>query len=86
MYMAKKRTVIYKLERHKWPDEIAAEKRERRKKLAVICSCLLFFAAGFFVSGAMGKGSAGAENSMEMEKLETVYSLPVSYTHLHIRW
>ena len=28
--MAKKRTVIYKLERHKWPDEIAAEKRERR--------------------------------------------------------
>lgn len=24
--MAKKRTVIYKLERHKWPDEIAAEK------------------------------------------------------------
>lgn len=45
--MAKKRTVIYKLERHKWPDEIAAEKRERRKKLAVICSCLLFFAAGF---------------------------------------
>ena len=73
--MAKKRTVIYKLERHKWPDEIAAEKRERRKKLAVICSCLLFFAAGFFVSGAMGKGSAGAENSMEMEKLETVYSL-----------
>ena len=75
MYMAKKRTVIYKLERHKWPDEIAAEKRERRKKLAVICSCLLFFAAGFFVSGAMGKGSAGAENSMEMEKLETVYSL-----------
>mgnify|MGYP000142193014 CR=1 FL=1 len=52
--MAEKKVVRYKLVRHKWPDEIAAEKRERRKKLAVICSCLLFFAAGFFVSGAMG--------------------------------
>ena len=61
--MAKKRTVIYKLERHKWPDEIAAEKRERRKKLAVICSCLLFFAAGFFVSGAMGKRFRGSRET-----------------------
>lgn len=46
--MGEKRTVIYKLERHKWPDEIEAEKKARRRKFAVVCSCLLFFAAGFF--------------------------------------
>ena len=46
--MSEKRTVIYKLERHKWPDEIAAEKRRRRKNLAIIASCLFFFCSWFF--------------------------------------
>ena len=32
--MGEKRTVIYKLERHKWPDEIEAEKKARRRKIA----------------------------------------------------
>ena len=73
--MSQKRTVIYKLERHKWPDEIAAEKRERRKKLAVIGSCLLFFIAGFFLSRATAGGVSGGEKSAEMEKFDTVYSL-----------
>ena len=73
--MAEKRTVIYKLERHKWPDEIAAEKRERRKKLAIVCSCLLFFAAGFFVSRATESPAVSDERSLQMEKLESVYAL-----------
>ena len=73
--MAEKRTVIYKLERHKWPDEIAAEKQKRRKKLAIVCSCLLFFVAGFFVARSTGTTMASSETSMQMEKLETVYSL-----------
>ena len=53
--MGEKRTVIYKLERHKWPDEIEAEKKARRRKFAVVCSCLLFFAAGFFVAKEIGR-------------------------------
>lgn len=73
--MSQKRTVIYKLERHKWPDEIAAEKRARRKKLAVICSCLLFFIAGFCLSRATQTQVGGSEKSKQMEKFETVYSL-----------
>lgn len=73
--MAEKKTVIYKLERHKWPDEIAAEKRKRRQKLAIVCSCLLFFVAGFFVSRATAGTMTGNETSMQMEKLETVYAL-----------
>lgn len=73
--MAEKRKVIYKLERHKWPDEIAAEKQARRRKLAVVGSCLLFFAAGFFVSRATAGGAASAEASAEINKLKTVYHI-----------
>ena len=66
--MGEKRTVIYKLERHKWPDEIEAEKKARRRKLALVCSCLLFFVAGFFVAkGTQGTVVSG-EASAEMEK------------------
>ncbi len=73
--MGEKRTVIYKLERHKWPDEIEAEKKARRRKLALVCSCLLFFVAGFFVAkGTQGTVVSG-EASAEMEKLESVYAI-----------
>ena len=73
--MGEKRTVIYKLERHKWPDEIEAEKKARRRKFAVVCSCLLFFAAGFFVAkGTQGTVVSG-EASAEMQKLESVYTI-----------
>lgn len=73
--MGEKRTVIYKLERHKWPDEIEAEKKARRRKFAVVCSCLLFFAAGFFVAKGMQGTVVSGEASAEMQKLESVYTI-----------
>lgn len=73
--MSEKRTVIYKLERHKWPDEIAAEKRRRRKNLAIIASCLFFFAAGFFVSRATAGSVRSSESNLQKEKFDAVYAL-----------
>ena len=72
----KKRTVIYKLERHKWPDEIEAEKKARRRKLALVCSCLLFFCRRFFLWRKALRGTVvSGEASAEMEKLESVYAI-----------
>ena len=68
--------MIYKLERHKWPDEIAAEKRERRKKLAVICSCLLIFCRRIFLFPVRWEKVPREQRTpWRWKKLETVYSL-----------
>ena len=39
----KKKTVQVKLVRHKWPDEIAAEKALRRKTILLVIGAILFF-------------------------------------------
>ena len=44
--MEEKKIIKYKLVRHKWPDEIAAEKRVRRRKIMTAASRL--FSHGVF--------------------------------------
>ena len=47
--MAEKKVIRYKLERHKWPDEIEAEKKEKRRKRTVVLSCIACFVVGIVV-------------------------------------
>ena len=48
--MEEKKIIKYKLVRHKWPDEIAAEKRVRRRKIMTAASLVVCFIMGYFAS------------------------------------
>lgn len=52
-----KRSVIYKLERHKWPDEIASEKRRKRLVLGFIATGVVCFVLGIVSSGMIPRVS-----------------------------
>lgn len=69
--MAEKKVVRYKLVRHKWPDEIEAEKKAKRKKIMIVFLCVLcFFAGGIFVPKVFGE-----YQDENLEKLEHIYRL-----------
>ncbi len=78
--MARK-TTVYKLERHKWPDEIAAEKR--RTKLAVI---ILVVAISCFSLGVVGtysllprvEATTATTTNVAKSKFETIYNILTS--------
>ena len=42
MMMSEKKVVRYKLVRHKWPDEIEAEKKQRKRRIGIIALCSSF--------------------------------------------
>ena len=71
--MAEKKVVRYKLVRHKWPDEIQAEKRRRQRRAGVIAICIVCFFGGFFLNSTLHKTSA--VSSDEFQKLEEIYTL-----------
>ena len=70
--MAEKRIVRYKLERHKWPDEIEAEKKEKRKKIILIVVCIAFFISGFAANALFHATSA---SRLSNAKLDTIYDV-----------
>ena len=47
--MAEKKVVRYKLVRHKWPDEIQAEKKRRQRRMCIVATCIVCFFGGFFL-------------------------------------
>ena len=55
--MAEKKVVRYKLVKHKWPDEIKAERDRRKKRFAVVAACICCFVAGYFVHTVVGSSS-----------------------------
>ncbi len=69
----RKKVVRYKLVRHKWPDEIQAEKRRRQRRAGVIAICIVCFFGGFFLNSTLHKTSA--VSSDEFQKLEEIYTL-----------
>ena len=71
--MAEKKVVRYKLVRHKWPDEIQAEKRRRQRRAGVIAICIVCFFGGFFLNSTLHKTLA--VSSDEFQKLEEIYTL-----------
>lgn len=45
--MSEKKVQRYKIERHKWPDEIAAEKKKRRSTALIVFGAVALFTIGF---------------------------------------
>ena len=68
-----KKVVRYHLERHKWPDEIQAEKEQKRKIITIIATCIACFLSGFLVHGIINKSSVSSNS--QFAKLEQIYSL-----------
>lgn len=68
-----KKVVRYHLERHKWPDEIQAEKEQKRKIITIVATCIACFLSGFLVHGVINKSSVSGNS--QFAKLEQIYSL-----------
>lgn len=71
--MAEKKVVRYTLVKHKWPDEIKAERDRRIRRICTVAACVFFFVAGFLVNN-MTSVKQTATNP-EFEKLSTVYEI-----------
>ena len=65
-----KKVIRYRLEKHKWPDEIQAEKDHRLKIAIVICICIACFLSGFMMNGVMNQ--SGVASSDEYDKWQTI--------------
>lgn len=71
--MEEKKTVRFKLERHKWPDEIEAEKMKRRKKLYCILLCIICFGGGILFANANILSFSAKQG--ELDKLTQIYDV-----------
>lgn len=71
--MADKKVVRYKLVRHKWPDEIEAEKKRRRKRIGIVLACILCFMGGFLLNVTIHQTSD--TSSLEFQKFEEIYQI-----------
>lgn len=69
--MEEKKVVRYKLVRHKWPDEIAAQKAKRNHNLLFICCCIVCFIGGI-LSAQLLPVVAGTD-AKDMDKFSQVY-------------
>lgn len=49
-----KKVIRYRLVRHKWPDEIQAEKERRMKRFLIVCACITCFSVGFITNTLLG--------------------------------
>lgn len=72
--MEDKKIVKYKLVRHKWPDEIKAEKHIKRRKILTIACCIVCFLLGFLASNIIPSTST-ATNTDDMDKFEDIYNV-----------
>lgn len=72
--MAKK-VVRYKLVKHKWPDEIAAEKKARKRKFITVAACLVFFVGGYASSFVLNPSSVSTMNNEEFDKFFKIYNI-----------
>ncbi|MCR0482430.1 S41 family peptidase [[Clostridium] innocuum] len=71
--MAEKKVVRYKLVRHKWPDEIQAEKKRRQRRMCIVATCIVCFFGGFFLNSTLHQTAAASRD--EFQKLEEIYSI-----------
>lgn len=71
--MSEKKIVRYHLERHKWPDEIEAEKKKKRKKIGFVFICVICFLSGFIVNQYVGRAKVFQDK--EFVKLSKVYDI-----------
>lgn len=71
--MADKKVVRYKLVKHKWPDEIEAEQRKKKKRIFVVIACVLCFLAGFGIESIYSSSRIGADP--KFSRLSEVYNI-----------
>lgn len=71
--MSEKKVVRYHLERHKWPDEIEAEKKAKKKKIEIVLICIFCFLSGFMVNKYFGKAKVFQDK--KFMKLSEVYDI-----------
>lgn len=68
-----KKVIRYKLVKHKWADEVKAQRKRTMKRVAIVAACIVCFAGGFFVNGFTKK--AGMAKSTDAQKLAAIYSI-----------
>lgn len=71
--MAKK-VVRYQLVRHKWPDEIEAEKKIKKRRIMTAAACIVFFVGGF-ISSSFWNSSTSAVNNEDFNKFFEIYNM-----------
>lgn len=71
--MANKKVVRYTLVKHKWPDEIEAERKRKRKIAGIVAICVLCFFGGFGINAIYHAGSIA--NDATFSRLSEVYSI-----------
>lgn len=65
-----------KVERHRWADEVEAEKKRTRNRFLVILSCLLCFGLGFGLSTfSLSEKTATNSSSSNLNKFDQVYDI-----------
>ncbi|NLW15132.1 MAG: PDZ domain-containing protein, partial [Erysipelothrix sp.] len=74
MNQEEKEKIKIKLERHKWPDEIAAEKKKRKKIGVNIISIVLIFAIGW-TFGSVFYQSPGTVQDVNVARFARVYDM-----------
>lgn len=72
-----RKTTVYRVERHKWPDEIAAEKRMKRTSAFIICVAVISFLLGSYGTyRVMPKGgSYNGYLGADFDKFKTIYTI-----------
>ena len=73
MMMSEKKVVRYKLVRHKWPDEIEAEKKQRKRRIGIIALCVIFFFSGYGLNRFLSRSDV--TNDKTFAKLSEVYTI-----------
>lgn len=71
----KKKVVRYKLVRHKWPDEIEAEKARRNRRITVVVLCIVVFILGYLSSCIINQDTAVKGSAKNSEKFDTIYDI-----------
>lgn len=67
-----------RVERHKWPDEIEAEKKRTKKRFLIIMCCILCFATGFGLSTFTNINISGINKSSQntdSDKFNEIYEI-----------
>lgn len=73
-----RKTTVYRVERHKWPDEIAAEKRRNRIAALIVgvgVICFILGSVGTYMIMPRMEGTSTTLSDPAFDKLKTVYSI-----------
>ena len=74
--MSDKNIHRFKVERHKWPDEIREDKRKQRNRILIVLCGVALFVGGFFAGfGVVKTNNSGIINASDSSKLDVIKSI-----------